>query len=311
MTVSTTTAVKSYTGDGSTTAFPTVFVFSTSADIEVIQRTISTGAESTLTLTTDYTVSGGGGTGHPATGTVTAVTAPAATVEWHIRRIVTEAQSTAIPAAGALDSAALELQLDRIVLQVQQHTEQLSRALSFPKTDSSSLTNLLDNSVDRASMFLKFSSTGALGFATAAAITDGFGAGSAAAPSMFFTNDDDTGVYRIGANALGLAIGGYEGVRIVGSGGTDVNSVSLAARATGTGPVISAFSTTDTNVDLNIQPQGTGLVVFGNSNSWTDNGTATITISNVGPAGIGTATISQWFTVKDDNGTTYYIPAWT
>ena len=44
---------------------------------------------------------------------------------------------------------------------------------------------------------------------------------------------------------------------------------------------------------------------------WTANGIGTVTISNVAPAGVGTATISKWFTIVDDVGTTYYIPAWT
>ena len=85
MTISSTTVNVSYTGDASTTEFPVTFSFKgtgTSAEIEVVERTIATGAEVTKAVTTDYTVSGGNG----STGTVTAVTAPAATVEWHIRR---------------------------------------------------------------------------------------------------------------------------------------------------------------------------------------------------------------------------------
>lgn len=56
---------------------------------------------------------------------------------------------------------------------------------------------------------------------------------------------------------------------------------------------------------------GSGVVKFANATNWTANGTANVTISNVAPAGVGTATISKWFTVKDDTGTVYYIPAWT
>lgn len=56
---------------------------------------------------------------------------------------------------------------------------------------------------------------------------------------------------------------------------------------------------------------GTGVIKFANATNWTANGTNTVTISNVAPAGVGTATISKWFTVKDNTGTVYYIPAWT
>lgn len=59
---------------------------------------------------------------------------------------------------------------------------------------------------------------------------------------------------------------------------------------------------------LNITTAG---IKFAAAVSWTANGTNTVTISNVAPAGVGTATIGKWLTVKDNAGTTYYIPAWT
>ena len=40
------------------------------------------------------------------------------------------------------------------------------------------------------------------------------------------------------------------------------------------------------------------------------NASQTITISNLGPAGIGTDTISKWLKVTDQ-GTVFYIPMWT
>lgn len=42
----------------------------------------------------------------------------------------------------------------------------------------------------------------------------------------------------------------------------------------------------------------------------TANATNNVTISNVAPAGVGTATISAWLPINV-NGTTYYIPCWT
>ena len=161
MTVSVPTASQSYEGDGSTTSFPTVFVFGTSADIEVIERVVATGAETTLALTTDYTVSGGGGAGaEPATGTVTAVTAPPSTATWTVRRIVAETQTTDLPTAGALPSASVETMSDRLTMQIQQHSEEIGRTLTFPKTDSAALDPTIPNSVDRASKLLAFTSDG-------------------------------------------------------------------------------------------------------------------------------------------------------
>ena len=130
MTVSTTNASKTYDGDNSTTAFPTTFAFNTSDDIEVIERIKATGVETTKTLTTDYTVAGGGGAGsEPATGTVNAVTAPADTVSWTIRRVVAETQTTDLPTAGAFPSSGVETVLDRLVMMIQQHSEEIGRAL--------------------------------------------------------------------------------------------------------------------------------------------------------------------------------------
>lgn len=44
--------------------------------------------------------------------------------------------------------------------------------------------------------------------------------------------------------------------------------------------------------------------------SLTANGSANVTISNVAPAAVGTATISAWLEI-DVGGTKYYIPCWT
>jgi len=85
MAVSATTNSVSYTGNGSTTSFAVTFAFQgtgSTAELEVIERTIATGAEATKSYTTHYTVTGGNG----STGAVVAASAPADTVEWHIRR---------------------------------------------------------------------------------------------------------------------------------------------------------------------------------------------------------------------------------
>lgn len=66
-----------------------------------------------------------------------------------------------------------------------------------------------------------------------------------------------------------------------------------------------------TDLVLDTALVGSGVLKLANTTNWTANGTATVTISNVAPAGVGTATISKWLTVKDNAGTVYYIPAWT
>ncbi len=61
-------------------------------------------------------------------------------------------------------------------------------------------------------------------------------------------------------------------------------------------------------------------IIFSNSvelngilktNQTVSNGTETVTISNVAPSGVGTATISGWLVIKNSAGTDVYIPFWT
>jgi len=54
-----------------------------------------------------------------------------------------------------------------------------------------------------------------------------------------------------------------------------------------------------------------GTVTLNDSAQWTANASGTVTISNVAPSGVGTATISKWLTVTDNSGVVMYIPAWT
>lgn len=55
---------------------------------------------------------------------------------------------------------------------------------------------------------------------------------------------------------------------------------------------------------------GAGTIRFGAA-SWTANGTATVSLTNLAPAGVTTSTVSTWLTVKGNGGVVYYIPAWT
>jgi len=54
-----------------------------------------------------------------------------------------------------------------------------------------------------------------------------------------------------------------------------------------------------------------GTITMNDGDQWTANASGTVTISNVAPSGVGTATITKWLTVTDDGGTVMYIPAWT
>ena len=156
MTVSTTTSRVTYTGDGSTTDFPVPFPFFDETDLEVVERVIATGAEAVKTITTDYAVAGGAGT----TGTVTAVSAPAATVQWVIRRATAQTQLVDYTPNDPFPAETHEQALDRACMRDQELAERLDRALTIPVTDPSGVVTELPSSVDRKSTFFAFDANG-------------------------------------------------------------------------------------------------------------------------------------------------------
>lgn len=78
--------------------------------------------------------------------------------------------------------------------------------------------------------------------------TTTFGNGSAAAPSVTFTSDTDTGLYRIGANSLGVAAGGSNRVTVsdaaftVSSGGTVAINSAASSTLTLTAGALGSLS---------------------------------------------------------------------
>ena len=146
MTLSSTTTKTTYTGDGSTTAFATGFRFIQNSHVKVVERVIATGAETTLTETTHYTLTGAD---DASGGTVTAVTAPASTVQWIVKRATPETQGSSLPAGGAFPSATVEQMVDLLTMLVQQHSEEISRALVLAETSPTGSITLPEPSANK------------------------------------------------------------------------------------------------------------------------------------------------------------------
>lgn len=74
---------------------------------------------------------------------------------------------------------------------------------------------------------------------------------------------------------------------------------------------ISFWTTPDGSGTLaeRLRIQQSGVLLFGAA-SFQANGTGTVTISNVAPAGAATATITKWLRIDDASGTDSYIPVW-
>lgn len=155
MTISTTTNRVSYAGNGATTAFAFGYYFLANADLVVIKRNTSTGAETTQTLTTHYTVSGAG---NPAGGTVTFVTAPSASEEVIIYRDPAVKQEVDLVNNDPLPvETSVEQPLDRLTMICQRLADRIGRALRLTDGDTSGATTTITPSADK---FLGWNSGG-------------------------------------------------------------------------------------------------------------------------------------------------------
>ncbi len=154
MTVATTTNRVSYACDGATTVFPYTFKIFEDSDLEVILREAATGSETTLTLTTDYTVSGAGS---DSGGNVTTVSTYSSDYTLVIRRVLPLTQETDYITGDSFPADSHENALDRLVMIAQQLYEELGRALVLAATSSYSELEIPDPS---ANQYLKWNAAG-------------------------------------------------------------------------------------------------------------------------------------------------------
>ena len=132
MTVPTSTAKSGpYAGSGTTGPFTVGFRFLENSHIQVI-KTSTTGTDTTLALTADYTVSGAGGT----SGTVTLLTALAVGEKLTIVRNVPFTQDADYVQNDAFPAESHERALDKLTMQTQQLAETVSRAATVPVTST-------------------------------------------------------------------------------------------------------------------------------------------------------------------------------
>lgn len=85
--------------------------------------------------------------------------------------------------------------------------------------------------------------------------------GSVASPSVTFTGDIDTGIYSHGTNQFGIAVQGDEGLVVNSASAAAVNYLQVNNAITANGPELVAAGS-DTNIDLELLPKGTGEVII-------------------------------------------------
>lgn len=127
----------SYTGSGTTGPFSFPYYFLEDNDLTVIKVTIATGAESTLTLTTDYTVSGAG---EAAGGSVTLVASLSSAYKLVILRDPDVLQSTAYPRNDPFPSATHERVVDKLTMLVQRLKDRMDRSIRLSDGDTSGIS---------------------------------------------------------------------------------------------------------------------------------------------------------------------------
>ena len=137
MTVSSTTSRVSYAGNGSTTAFTASFPFLANADLVVLLVTGST--QTTLVLSTDYTVTGAGGT----SGTVTCTTAPASGSTLVIYRDPAVTQLVDYQPNDPFPANTHETALDRLTMISQRQKDLVTRSMRLSDGDVSGASTTL------------------------------------------------------------------------------------------------------------------------------------------------------------------------
>lgn len=158
MSLTTSTARVDYTGTGALSEFDYPFLILDEADLEVTRTVTATGVESTLTLTTDYTVDG---VGDDAGGTITLVGGVLASgYTLTIRRRPEITQPADIRNQGPYFPETIEDALDRNVMIDQRQQEELDRCLKLPASEDVDPDFILPSATDRASNYLAFDSDG-------------------------------------------------------------------------------------------------------------------------------------------------------
>jgi len=158
MTVSSSTNRASYSGNGSLTTFAYSFKVFDQDDLTVILRA-SNGTETVQAIITDYTVTGVGDVGG---GNVVFGTAPASGVTVVILREMDLEQGLDLVPNDPFPAGSLEDSLDKLTFMVQQHDEQLGRAIKASRTNVLAGSEFVISAADRANKVFSFDGSGDL-----------------------------------------------------------------------------------------------------------------------------------------------------
>jgi len=256
MSVSATTTSVSYTGDGSVTSFAVTFAFQgtgSASELTVVERTIATGVEVTKSYTSHYTVTGGSG----STGTVIAASAPASTVQWHIRRNTTTTQTTDYVTNDPFAANTIETDLDRLAMSGQERDGDIAQSFKFPDTYTGGASTTFPEPV--ADAYVLFNSAGdALTTSTTSAGQHLGSNGTVSLPYYSFSDDPNIGMWRVGADQLGWSVNGVKGLDLSTTGLTVTGELDAATLdISGNADIDGTTNLDAVDIDGNVQLDGT------------------------------------------------------
>lgn len=153
-----------FVGNGTTTVFPFAFKVFQASDLYVVRLVTATGVQSTLVSGTDYTVSINSDQNASPGGTVTLIGGALATgYTLTLTSLISYLQPTDLTNTGGFYPSVINDALDRLTIFVQQLISSLSRALKFPLSDPTTISNQLPGAAARANKALVFGSDGSVG----------------------------------------------------------------------------------------------------------------------------------------------------
>ena len=134
---------------------PFSFPISNTSDLVVRKRVTATGVPTTLTETTNYTITIAGVSG----GTLTTVTAIGTDETIHLERNTPITQQLELESGGSYNAEDIETAFDKNTKLSSEATDDADRSIHIPATDTS-ITTELPSAIDRASKNLTFDSSG-------------------------------------------------------------------------------------------------------------------------------------------------------
>ena len=132
------------------------FPINATSDLIVESRVTATGVVTSLTETTNYTVSIDGDDG----GTITMVTAVATADDLVAHRVTPKTQTLDLTQGGLFNAENVEDALDKLTKIVVELKERVDRSIFAPQSDPTTIEMELPSTIDRASKYVLFDSDG-------------------------------------------------------------------------------------------------------------------------------------------------------